>query len=149
KATMSKKRLSRDQKRKAKLTERRKRNPAPPPSLAYTGNKYKTDEYAPLFLHTETGILQADAASHHKLTDRNVGTALEAMIEAMRTGPLPEVDPEEGVSWEVGKETDLISRLIRISWENLFVRYPHPGTDVLIGILRTLLGSIETFTTPG
>jgi hypothetical protein len=145
---MSKKRLSRDQKRKARLTERRKKNPGPPPSLAYTGNKYKTDEYAPLFLSTETGILQADVISHHKLTDHHVSAALEAMVEAMRTGPLPDVDSAEGVSYEVGKETELISRLIRINWHRDFAHSLRPATGVLTGILRTLLNSINTFTTP-
>ena len=82
---MAKKRLSRDQKRKAKLADRAKKHPAPSPSLAYTGNQFKTPELSPLYQSTETGIVQADAITRHTLTDRKVRAALETMVLAPLT----------------------------------------------------------------
>jgi hypothetical protein len=145
---MAKKRLSRDQKRKAKLAQRAKRHPPPSPSLAYQGSKFKTPELTPVFMHTETGIIQADAIAHHKLTDRQVRSALETLATSVRPAALGPFDPEAEVKYTAGKEEDLIIHLIRINWHDLFEEFPHPGNETLAGVLRTLLGSIETFTTP-
>ena len=45
-------RLSRDQKRRAKLKKRSERSHKHE-SLAYAGKKYKTDEFVPIFYRTE------------------------------------------------------------------------------------------------
>jgi len=37
---------------------------------------------------------------------------------------------------------------IRRSWEELFRTEPHPGLERLTGVLRTILGSIEVWSTP-
>jgi hypothetical protein len=144
---MAKKRLSRDQKRKAKLTERARKN-APPAALAYSGKKYKTPELVPVIMRTETGILEAHVATGRRLTDRNVQAALERMVVQMRGGGLPPLDDSNTVEYEVGREEDLVIWFIRLGWHDLFENAPHPGKDNLIGILRTLLDSINTWSTP-
>ena len=53
-----KNRLSRDQKRKAKLTKEARRARLDTSPLAYEGKKYKTDALVPVYLATETAILE-------------------------------------------------------------------------------------------
>jgi hypothetical protein len=146
---VGKKRLSRDQQRKAKLAERaRKQHKHQTESLAYTGNTFKKDEYIPIVLSTETGIGEADAVSRKRLTDRHVQEALEGMVRAMRDGSLPDYDPGAPLRYVEGEEPALVQLMIRRNWSMLFESFPHPGQEVLVGILRTLLNSIDTFTTP-
>jgi hypothetical protein len=144
---MAKKRLSRDQKRKAKLAERA-RNNAPLPSLAYTGNKYKTPALTPVVMNTERGILEAYVGTGRRLTDRNVKTALEKMVVQMRSGQLPPFEESSQVEYQAGREEDLVIWFIRRNWHDLFERFPNPGKDTLVGILRTLLSSVATWSTP-
>jgi hypothetical protein len=146
---MAKKRLSHDQKRKAKLAKRaRKSPPATTSSLAYTGNKYKTEEYAPVMHATETGIYQAYVVTDRQLTDRAVRQALEKLVTQMRAGQLPPFDDSAEVQYVRGEEVDLVIHFIRSNWNHLFEYQPHPGTEALIGILRTLLGSVDNWSTP-
>ena len=65
-----KKRLSHDQKRKAKLAKEARKNP-PRSVLAYTGNKYKTDALTPVFLATETPIYEIFVLTDGQLTDQS------------------------------------------------------------------------------
>jgi hypothetical protein len=143
---MAKKRLSHDQKRKAKLAKRAKKAPAKS-ELAYEGNKYKTDELAPLFKETETGIYEAYVITKKQLTDYQVRLALERMVLDMRAGPLPEFEHSCEATYEHGKEADLVIWGIRHNWEHFFAEAGHPGTETLIGVLRTLLSSLDTFGT--
>jgi hypothetical protein len=141
-----KSRLSRDQKRKAKLAKKAKRS-EPQTSLAYEGNKYKTDELVPVFLQTEIGIYVSDVITGHQLTDGDVEAALETLILAMRQGalpPLPARPPEE----DEGDETDLIIWNIRRNWQEMFKTQQRPSADKLIGVLRTTLGSIDVWSSP-
>jgi hypothetical protein len=145
---MSKKRQSHDQKRKAKLAQRTKKHPAPSEFLAYKGNKFRTPELAPLYMATETGIVESDAITGHTLTDRHVRTALETLIEEIREGKLEPLDPEAELSFRHGEETALITTMIRLSWADRFHADPPVGDETTIGVLRSLLGSIQTWTTP-
>ena len=61
-------RLSRDQKRKAKLKKRLERS-RKHESLAYAGGKYKTDENTPIFYRTELGIYESYVMCDRELTD--------------------------------------------------------------------------------
>jgi hypothetical protein len=143
-----KSRLSRDQKRKAKLAKEAKRSPRHE-SLAYEGNKYKTDELVPVFLSTETGIYESYVMSDHQLTDRDVEAAVERLILEMRAGPLPPFTEsfDQGAGGE-GTQ-DLVIWNIRRNWLQLFETQPHVGGDKLAGVLRTLLSSINTWSFPG
>src|SRR5205823_8540539 len=92
---MAKKRLSKDQKRKAKLAKRASRAPQPL-ALAYTGNKYKTDELVPVFHSTEVGIYETFVMTNRQLTDRTVASALQKLVEQMRQGSLPPFEETGG-----------------------------------------------------
>jgi hypothetical protein len=145
---MSKKRLSKDQQRKKKLAERARRQPKEPPSLAYEGNKYKSDKYLPYVHATESGIGQADVIAQRRLTDAHVREAMEGLVRTMQSQVLPPLPEDHSIDYQKGQEADLVAKLIRASWENCFATHDHPGQEALIGILRTLLSSVETFTTP-
>jgi hypothetical protein len=145
---MSKKRLSHDQKRKAKLAQRARKHPAPAHSLAYTGNRFKTPELTPLFAMTETAIVQADTIAVQTLTDRQVRTALETLVEAIRDGKLELIDSQAELSFRQGQEVELITTMMRSSWADGTGASLPAGPETMIGVLRTILGSIETWTTP-
>jgi hypothetical protein len=144
---MAKKRLGRDQKRKAKLARRARKNP-PTESLAYHGDTYKTDELTPVFLSTETAIYEMFVMTDRQLTDRHVKEALEQMVLRLRAGTLPAWGDDEKLRHEEGKEPELIVQNVRRHWRERFLTFPHPGTQTLVGILRTLLASIETWSSP-
>ncbi len=142
---MSKKRLSHDQKRKAKLAREAKRH-REPPSLAYEGNKYKTDEFTPVFFETELAIYEVYVLTDRKLTDRAVRSALEKLVLQMRRGPLPPLEEGAAIELTPGQEEELIVPRIRSHWKELA---PRPRPDDLIGVVRTLLNSINVWTSPG
>src|SRR3954464_982109 len=81
-------RLSRDQKRKAKLKKRGERSRTHE-SLAYAGRKYKTEENTPVFFRTEVGIYESYVMYDRELTDDAVESAVEKLVIRMREGPLP------------------------------------------------------------
>lgn len=138
---------SRDQRRKKKLAEER-RKARQNHSSAYLGEKYKTDELIPTWMHAEIGIYQAYVMSGRKLLDQTVVDALERLIGMMRTGPLP--PPETGeIHYEVGREDDLVIENVRRSWADHFAAERRPPKDDLIGVLRTILGSIQKVKAPG
>src|SRR5437667_4650322 len=114
-----KKRLSKDQKRKAKRIERASRGPLPL-ALAYKGNKYKTDELIPIFHRTEVGIYETYVMTDRQLTDRTVASALQKLVEQMRQGTLPPLEDTESVERVEGQEEDLIIWNIRRNWQDLF-----------------------------
>jgi hypothetical protein len=136
-------RRSRDQRRKAKLKKRAERSHAHEP-LAYHGQKYKTEEYVGLMLSAETGIFETYVISDRKLTDDIVEAALERLILEMRQGPLPTLDPDEVVKFDEETLESLVIRNIRINWQIQEEELP-PGRDDRIGVLRTILGSLETW----
>jgi hypothetical protein len=145
---MAKKHLSRDQKRKAKLAKRAAKQPKASP-LAYTGNKYKTDELTDVYLATETGIYEAFVMTQRQLTDDLIEEALEGLVLQMREGDLLPLEPAATVEVIPGQEADLVRDNVRRNWEHLFERRRHPGKEQVIGVLRTLLGSINVWRTPG
>src|SRR5206468_5608884 len=132
-------RQSRDQKRKAKL-EKRARRSQPHVSMAYHGNKFRTEELVPALFRTETGIYESFVMSDRQMTDKTVVTALERLITQMRQGPLPALPGGEGV--DLADETDLILFNIHRNWQSLADDPRPPTRDELIGVLRTILGSI-------
>jgi hypothetical protein len=140
------KRLSHDQKRKAKLAREARRS-RPQSDLAYHGNKYKTEELVTVFMRTELGIYESWVMTDRELTDRDVEAALEKLVLQMRRGPLPAF--ADGTAAPVGAEaTDLIIWNIRRNWHDLFQEEPRPSVDKLTGVLRTILGSVETWSSP-
>lgn len=141
-------RESRDQRRKKKLAEER-RNARKSQSSAYMGERYKTDELIPAWLHTEIGVYRAYVMSGRKLLDQTVVDALEKLIGAMRAGPLPPLPDGNEIRYEVDQEEDLVIESVRRSWADHFATAWRPPTDDLIGVLRTILGSIRKVKAPG
>src|SRR5512142_3498328 len=137
-------RLSRDQKRKAKLKKRAERA-RKHESLAYAGKKYKTDEYAPLFFRTEVGIYESYVMSDRVLTDDEVETAIEHLVTLMRQGPLPPLSETGSMTLTEGDEEELVIANIRRNWQIMAEEGALPGRDDLIGVLRTILHSIEVW----
>ena len=145
---MPKDRRSRDQKRKAKLAKRN-RKARQSVSLAYLGEKYKTDELVPIWMQTETGIYETFVMTDRKLLDQTVVTSLEKLIMRLRAGTLPPFTDDNEIQYEVGQEEDLVIENIRRRWELYFEDEWRPPKDKLIGVLRTILGSIEKVRSPG
>ena len=143
-------RLSRDQKRKAKLARRPDR-PGSKSVLAYEGKKYRSDELVPVVFRTEVAIYEADEMQDRCLTDRTVQAALENLVRQMRAGPLPPLEQTTDViEVKTGAEEDFLIWNIRRNWQILFEEdnEPHPGKDNLIGVLRTLLNSMHFWGSP-
>ena len=139
---------SHDQRRKKKLAEER-RKARQNQSSAYLGEKYKTDELIPTWMHTEIGIYQTYVLSERKLLDQTVVDALKKLIGMMRTGPLPPLPETAEIHYEVGLEGELVIENIRRSWADHFATERRPPKDDLIGVLRTILGSMQKVKAPG
>lgn len=105
---------SHDQKRKKKLEER-KRKARQVESLAYMGEKYKTDELIPSWMHTEIGIYQTYTMTDRKIFDQTVISALDRLIKQMRSGALPPPPETTEIHYKVGQEEDLLIENIRRS----------------------------------
>jgi hypothetical protein len=134
-------RLSRDQKRKAKLKKKAQRS-GKHESLAYHGKKYQAVEYVPIVHQTEIGIYESYVVSGRTLTDDGVEASLEELIGELREGPRQLTSELDDVADDDAPE-DLTIWSIRQRWQMLAERNALPGRDDLIGILRTLLHSLE------
>lgn len=145
---MAKDRHSRDLKRKKKLEERN-RKARQNESLAYMGEKYKSDELIPTWMHTEIGIYEAYVFTDRQLLDPTVVSALESLIRQLRSGTLPPLEDASAVHHEVGREAEFVIENIRRNLESHFANEWKPPRDKLIGVLRTILGSIEKVRAPG
>jgi hypothetical protein len=140
-------RLSRDQKRKAKLAERARKSHERV-SLAYKGNKYKKPELVKVIFRTELGIYESWIMTDRQFTDRDVEKSLEKLIFEMREGRMPPSIETGSIANADQPAEDLISWNIRRNWDDLFQTQPRPNVDKLTGVLRTILGSMETWSTP-
>ncbi|MEO8497404.1 MAG: hypothetical protein ABI614_20225, partial [Planctomycetota bacterium] len=145
---MAKDRHARDQKRKKKLEER-KRKARQNESLAYLGEKFKADELVPTWMHTEIGIYEAYVMTGRQLFDQTVVSALESLIRQIRTGTLPPYEDTSEVHYDADRENEFVIENIRRNWAGHFANEWKPPSDKLIGVLRTILGSIEKVRAPG
>lgn len=137
-------RQSRDQKRRAKLKKRAERS-RKHESLAYSGARYKADAYAPLFFRTEVGIYESYVMCDRELTDDEVEAAIERMVLRMRQGPLPPLDETGTLTLAERGEEDLVIANIRRNWQIMAEEGSLPGRDDLVGMLRTILHSIQVW----
>ena len=145
---MAKDRRTHDQKRKKKLEER-KWKARETESLAYMGEKYKTDELVPTWMHTEIGIYEAYVMTDRRVFDQTVVAALESLIRQIRAETLPPLEDTSAIQYEVGREEDLVIESIRRSWAWRFADEWKPPRDKLVGVLRSILGSIVKVRAPG
>ena len=137
-------RLSRDQKRKAKLKKRAARSPKHE-SLAYSGSKYTTGAYVPILFRTEVGIYESFVMLGRELTDDDVEAAIVTLILRMREGPLPPLGESNEVTITEDGEEELIIENIRRNWRILAEEGSLTIRDDLIGVLRTILHSISVW----
>ncbi len=112
-------------------------------SLAYSGKKYKTDEFVPIFYRTERGIYESYVMCDRELIDDEVEAAIERLVIQMREGSLPPLHETGVITFTEGGEEDLIITNIRRNWRILEEKGELPGQDDLIGILRTTLHSLS------
>jgi hypothetical protein len=145
---MQKDQKKRDRKRKKKQEEKKKQA-RQAWSLAYLGNKYRADELVPTWMHTEIGIYETYIITDRKLLDQTVASSLETLIRKMRAGTLPPLSDTDAIHYEVGQEEDLLIGNIRRSWAKHFATEWQPPKDKLIGVLRTILGSVQKVKSPG
>jgi hypothetical protein len=145
---MAKDRRSCDQKRKAKLAKKNSTS-RQPVSLAYMGDKFKTDELIPTWMNAEIGIYESYVMTDHKLLDHTVVAAIEKLIRQMRAAASPPLSDGAEIHYEVGLEEDLVVENIRRSLAKHYQTEWKPSKDQRIGVLRTILGSIEKMRGPG
>ena len=137
---MRKKDLRKLQKKRKAKQKQGNRKPA---VLAYRGNKYRTEELVRLILDTETAVYECFVITKRRLTDHDVRSALQTLVMQIRKGlfsPQEDVQSQEGVA---DGEVEFVIWNVRGRWHHFFERHPCPGRDKLIGVLRTILGSIE------
>ena len=136
-------RRSHDQKRKAKLSKRAAKQPPAEPT-PYSGAKYRADRWAPQVYETELAVYETIRLSGRLLTNAQVKTAFVQLIGQLRKGvpaALPDGEPE--VTFAAGNEVEFLVWNIRRHWRILFQEKGPVSKEDLIGILRTLLYSIE------
>lgn len=105
--------------------------------------------WSPTWLQTEIGIYESFVITDRTLCDQTVVNSLETLITRMRLGSLPPLSGDDVVEYQEGQEEDLVIGSIRSNWARHFEGAWRPSTDQLIGILRTILGSIDTMRAPG
>ncbi|HLJ09541.1 MAG TPA: hypothetical protein VKU82_00055 [Planctomycetaceae bacterium] len=141
---MSKKaRLSRDQKRKQKLAKRQVRRPLVE-SQAYQGNRYRSEQFVKPLFETELGIYEGYLISERELTDDDVEDDLEALIDALRASPVSEFFYNADLQEKHGLG-GYVHSTIFIRWREMYETRRLPARDDLIGIVRTILGSLEVW----
>jgi len=137
---MSRKKLSRDQKRKQKLASRAKGERV----QAYRGNKYKSERFVEALMQAEVGIYESYVITDRRLTDREVEKSLEYLILQLR-GEQPEPPANNPRVDLEGESEDMIAWRIKEHWAELFADKPRHSNSDLAGILRTILGSINVW----
>lgn len=114
--------------------------------LAYHGRKYRTDVLAMVHACTEGAILAA-WGNHSQLTDGDVTRQLEKLILGIRQG---QIDWErlEIVQPEPFSGAVIVPEILA-NWQIFSEVAEMPSRDTMIGVLRTLLGSVEDCAIPG
>jgi hypothetical protein len=144
---VGKKKLSHDQKRKLKLKKKAERSNKHE-SMAYYGHKYKAAEYVPIIHRTEIGIYESYVISDGSLTDDDVESGIEQLIGQIRAATLPRLSEHSQAATsdqtEETQEEELLIWNIRRNWQIFAEVNSLPARDDLIGVLRTILSSVET-----
>lgn len=147
---MAKKKLSHDQKRKAKLKRRaeraRRRESSTHGDQIYMDDQiHMVEKHIPIQLTTELGVLRAHAALDRGLTDDDVEGAYRRLVSQLRGGSPPYPTEEEATSNIPGEKSNLIIASIRRNWLDLLDRGRDPTRDDLIEVLQMLADSIDVW----
>ena len=136
------------QKRRKRKELQRRRRAALQELRPYYGNKYKKEKYILAMMEAETGIYETYVMTDRKLTDRDVEAGLKRLIRELRSGPYQPAEERDEVEVKPGGEIELLHWNIKRNWDDLFTKQPRHSNAELAGILRTILASIETWSTP-
>jgi hypothetical protein len=141
----AKDRLSRDQRRKAQLAALARRAKRRPIATPYSGRKYQQDKWVPQTYATERAVYEVILITERQLTNDQVREAFGRLIEHLRGSlPAPVAADEPETLFQLGREVDYLVWNIRRHWRTLFEEQGPVAREDLIGILRTLLYSIQT-----
>ncbi len=115
-------------------------------TTAYRGDKYLTDELLPLLIAAETAILEGYVLTGRKLTDRHVRDAMVKQILHLKRADTPRGLTEPFVGerefFDLG---DFLIWNVRQRWDAHFETAPLVNRRRRAGVLRTILGSIDTW----
>jgi hypothetical protein len=140
---VAKDKRSRDQKRKAKLAERAKQKQTTEVT-PYEGTTYQADRWVPWVFETELAVHEAQVFLGPRLTNDHVRIAFTELVLRLRKGAAPKAgDDELEPAYTPGQEPEFVIDLIRVHWRRAFEEDGPVATADLIGILRTLLNSME------
>ncbi|NLE38996.1 MAG: hypothetical protein GX621_13315 [Pirellulaceae bacterium] len=141
------KQLKLDKKKRKKKEELREANRTT--DLVYSGTKYRKAQYVPIFVATETAILEVFVMSKRHVTDDDAYNAIITLIERLRAGGLsPIVDSSREEPQEaLDSEEFMVWNIVR-HWKHLFEQRGPVSRDVLVGVLRTTLHSITVWGSP-
>jgi hypothetical protein len=141
---MAKDKRSRDQKRKAKLALRARKQTGSHSIEPYTGRKYQQPHWTPLVFATELPIYEVIQTSDRRLTNETVQAALSQLVLGLRGGLPPTLSPDElQPDVVIGAEAPFLIWNIRRHWTTFFQREHTVAVPDLVGVLRTLLNSIQ------
>jgi len=129
---------ARQRKRKAREVAKTRQRSEP---AAYHGTKYFTPRLFGYRLAAEMGINEADNFLRGKLTDTEVSDAVKGLIMAIRQSRPPS-------DFCHTREQQLVIWRIEKAWREGLRQGIKVGRDGLVGVLRSILGSIESHTSP-
>src|SRR5262245_11366926 len=110
----------------------------------YEGSKYRADQWTDVFFEIEYSIYQAIQQSDHRLTNDQAEAAFKTLVRSLRRGePAVPAEPMPPPIYVPGEEVAFLTAMIRQSWAALFADGRTVASGDLIGILRTLLFSME------
>lgn len=135
--------------KRKKLEDEKRRKARQAESLIYTGDKYKKTEFVPTMMHAERAIFETFLMTGRSMSDQTAITGIKRLVLAMRGDELPPLPDTPSNSYDAGREADLVMENIRRNWAKHFATARRPSDEDLIGILRTILGSIDRWRTPG
>lgn len=136
--------LSRDQRRRKKLAERRQRRGLEPRVTPYEGRKYQGPEFAEVLFIAERAILECFLKTKRALTDNDVLWSLEHLVLELRGQKPTRLPNSYFFDLPDGTKEDLIGLAIKLDWEQFFATEPRLGTHHLCGVLRTIMQSVGT-----
>jgi len=125
-------------KKKAKRKQRKKRSTR----RQATGKKYRSDKFVPYIMQAEIGIHEA-ATMRPEINDAVVRSVIHHLIAQLRRGGTITAGPSVG-----GTAVDLIEWRIKGNLTQAFQEYGHISNADVIGCLRVVLGSIDTWSGP-
>jgi len=125
-------------KKRRKQKQRKKRSRKGPA----TGKKYRSEKFVPYIMRAETGIHEA-ATIEPEINDAVVRSVIHRVIGQLRRGEPMTPEPSMG-----GSHADLIEWRIKDNLALAFREYGPITNADLIGCLRVILSSIDTWTGP-